>query len=66
MLKGRNQFALNFELLGTPDLNKSDAPVTVLCYVTERGGLLGQRTELSPSAGYLTNRGHTKQLSGKV
>ena len=66
MLKGRNDFTLNFGLPGFPDLKKPDAPVTVLYFVTEHGGLLEQQTRLSPPIGYLTNRGHTKQLSGKV
>ena len=66
MLKETNNFALNFGLLGSLDLNKPDAPITVLCFVTEHGGLLGQRTGLSPPAGYLTDCGHTKQPSGKV
>ena len=66
MLKGKNDFALNFGLLRSPDLSKPDAPATVHYFVTERGGFLGHETGLSPPAGYFTNHGHTKQLSGNV
>ena len=41
MLRGRNNFALNFGLLVSTDLVKQVVPASVLGYVTERGGLLG-------------------------
>ena len=66
MLKGRNDFALNFGLLGSPDLSKPDAPATVLCFVTKRGGLLGIEQGYHHLPATSTNHGHTKQLSGKV
>ena len=41
MLRGKNDFALNFTLLVSPSLIKPVAPTIMLCYVTECGGLLG-------------------------
>ena len=41
MLRGTDNFALNFGLLVSPDLIKPVTPASVLYYVTEHGGLLG-------------------------
>ena len=41
MLRGRDNFALYFELLISPGLNKPVVPTILLYPITERGGLLG-------------------------
>jgi len=40
MFRGRDNFALYFELLVSPGLNKPVAPVIMLYPITEHGGLL--------------------------
>ena len=47
MLRGTDNFALNFGLLVSPDLIKPVTPASVLYYVTEHGGLLGHETAVS-------------------
>ena len=66
MLRRRDNFALYFELLVSPRLNKLVAPVIMLYPITECGGLLGLEQGCHHLPATSTNRGNIRQLSGKV
>ena len=63
--KTRSRVVVYFGLLVSPGLIKPDAPASVHCFVTKRGELLGNRQGYHHLPAISTNRGHTKQLSGK-
>jgi len=66
MLRRRDNFALYFELLVSPGLNKPVAPVIMLYPITERGGLLGLEQGCHHQPATSTNCENIKQLRGKV
>jgi hypothetical protein len=66
MLRRRDNYALYFELLGSPGLNKPVAPVIMLYPITEHGGLLGHEQGCHQLLTTSTNLGNIEQLCGKV
>ena len=66
MLRGRDNFALYFELLVSPGLNKPVVPIIMLYPITEREGLLELEQGYHHLPATSTNCENIRQLSGKV